>query len=622
MLKRILSIALSFVMVLSLAGCKNDENKTFPDTSATTTTAIVSDTTTTTATDITTEAITSEVSDITTEITTEATTEVTTETTTEATTTEITTDAATTPLPVEDETPQTKFVYASGIKLYEPSGEEYLIRGMAFGNEVWGNPSTPSAVHHDEQSYKEISELGFNSVRFYLNYGLFEDDSNPYIYKESGFEWLDKNIAWAKKYGIRLVLNMHYPQGGYQSQGNGMALWTDAENQNRLIALWKEIARRYADEEYILGYGFINEPVVPKLDTDAKTVGQVQSLMQRITDAVREVDKNHLVFIERMCATKDESGNSHWVPGEFLINDDNAVYEFHAYTPHSFTHQDMDWAGTEGNIAYYPSDTMQANYTSYWEGCKESAYKLTEGNWHYFESDKVSRTDSYNIGSVTFLAANIGEGKTVYLDDVVITEYDKNGNVIKTYEFNMTEAECAQMYFWSQDGKGSAGYASDFGRSENGCLYIKDTTSDANATGLKYELKEGNFYSISGWVNYGNSTSTSRVKPRIDYSQADSIMYLDKNYLEHTLLSDLDFYHSNNVPVYMGEFGTCTNSFKDNRGGEQWVTDMLSLLEKYSVSYNYHTYHEGAFGLHTNSGKITSQTRNEVLAEIFRKYQN
>lgn len=616
MLKRVLSIALSLVMALSLVSCKNEENKTLPDTSATTTTVTASEATTAEAT--TTEATTTEVSDITTEITTQATTQA----STQATTTQITTEAVTTTLPpVTEQVPQTKFVYAQGTKLYAPSGEEYLIRGIAFGNEIWGNPKNPSTVHHDEQSYKEISELGFNSVRFYLNYALFEDDSNPYTYKESGFEWLDKNIEWAKKYDIKLVLNMHYPQGGYQSQGNGMALWTDAQNQNRLIALWKEIARRYADEEYILGYGFINEPVVPLLDTDAKTVGQVQSLMQRITDAVREVDKNHLVFIERMCASKAENGESRWVSGEFLINDDNAVYEFHAYSPHEFTHQDMDWAGTESQITFYPSDKMQANYTSYWEGCKESAYKLTDGNWHYFESDKVSRTTSYNIGSVTFLAANIGEGKTVYLDDVVVTEYDKNGNVIKTFEFGMTEADCAQMYFWSQDGKGSSGYASDFGRSENGCLYIKDTTSDANATGLKYELKEGNYYSISGWVNYGNSTSTDRVKPRIDYSLADNIMYLDKNYLEYTLLSDIDFYHSNNVPVYMGEFGTCVKSFQ-GRGGEQWVIDMLTLLEKYSVSYNYHAYHEPSFGLHTNSGKITSQTRNEVLAEIFREYQN
>lgn len=48
---------------------------------------------------------------------------------------------------------------------------------------------------------------------------------------------------------------MHYPQGGYQSQGNGMALWTDPENQRRLVKLWGEIARRYADEPAIQGYG-------------------------------------------------------------------------------------------------------------------------------------------------------------------------------------------------------------------------------------------------------------------------------------------------------------------------------------------------------------------------------
>ena len=43
--------------------------------------------------------------------------------------------------------------------------------------------------------------MGFNSVRFYLNYGLFEDDSKPYEYKESGFEWIDRNVEWAKENG-------------------------------------------------------------------------------------------------------------------------------------------------------------------------------------------------------------------------------------------------------------------------------------------------------------------------------------------------------------------------------------------------------------------------------------
>ena len=156
----------------------------------------------------------------------------------------------------------TGFIHADGKQLVDEDGKPYTIKGMAFGNEVWSNPSAEPTRHHDAESYQELAEMGFDSVRFYLNYGLFESDSNPYTYREEGFAWLDKNIAWAKAAGIRLVLNMHYPQGGYQSQGDGTALWTEPENQKRLCALWTEIARRYADEPVILGYGLVNEPVV------------------------------------------------------------------------------------------------------------------------------------------------------------------------------------------------------------------------------------------------------------------------------------------------------------------------------------------------------------------------
>ena len=114
-------------------------------------------------------------------------------------------------------------------------GKEYIIRGMAMGNDVWNNPTTAPVSDHNERSYKELSELGFNSVRFYLNYGLFETESGSR--RTEGFKWIDKNLKWAKKYGIRLVLNMHCPPGGYQSQGNGDRLWTDAKMQKRLIKM-------------------------------------------------------------------------------------------------------------------------------------------------------------------------------------------------------------------------------------------------------------------------------------------------------------------------------------------------------------------------------------------------
>jgi endoglucanase len=37
-----------------------------------------------------------------------------------------------------------------------------------------------------------------------------------------------------KKHNVYLILNIHVPQGGFQSNGEGMELWDNPENQKRL----------------------------------------------------------------------------------------------------------------------------------------------------------------------------------------------------------------------------------------------------------------------------------------------------------------------------------------------------------------------------------------------------
>ncbi|MGN1101912.1 MAG: glycoside hydrolase family 5 protein, partial [Huintestinicola sp.] len=245
------------------------------------------------------------------------------------------------------------FVHAEGRKIIGTDGKELYIKGMALGNSVWSNPSSPDMTHHNENTYKELSEMGFNCVRFYINYGLFESDSSPYHYKKSGFNWLDKNIAWAKKYGMGIIINMHCPQGGYQSNGEGLELWTDKKAQNRLTALWKKIAERYADEPTVWGYGLINEPVVPMQDTMEETYGQYNKLMQRLSAAIRSVSPYQAIFVEGVGSAVGAEGEreyEYFTPEHSFaeIDDDNVVYEFHKYDPFFFTHQNTDWAGTKG----------------------------------------------------------------------------------------------------------------------------------------------------------------------------------------------------------------------------------------------------------------------------------
>lgn len=117
------------------------------------------------------------------------------------------------------------FYRVSGQQIVDPNGDPVVLKGISFGNTNYGNPSDISmgpAADHDAGSYFELAAMGLDHVRFEINYGLFEDDNAPYQYKQSGFDWLDQNIQWAKDAGIHLILTMKHPQGGYQASTSQM----------------------------------------------------------------------------------------------------------------------------------------------------------------------------------------------------------------------------------------------------------------------------------------------------------------------------------------------------------------------------------------------------------------
>lgn len=514
------------------------------------------------------------------------------------------------------------FIKANGRILEDESGQEYIIKGMAFGNNVWANPSTPPENrHHTEESYKELSEMGFNSVRFYINYGLFESDSNPYVYNESGFEWIDKNIEQAKKYGIRLVLNMHYPQGGYQSQGNGMELWTERENQKRLTALWTAIAERYANETGILGYGIVNEPVLPLETTAEDCLAKWQSVAQEITDGIRTADNNHPVFVERMCAVKDmNTGASKWENfndenNYVKIDDDNIIYEFHYYDPHMYTHQGFSWANTTGYDYTYPDETLSMAVNSKWETSTFNGDKadIENNDWQYLESSVMEiDNENYDMLSLVFQAQNLGEGGIAYADNLKLDEYDENDNFIRTVyldDFSRTN----QFYFWSNDGKGIGGQSSSVGYDDNRSILIYSTTDDANYGKSNFAAVSGHKYVASGYFKVENADKNAIVRPRVDVWSSESAYVLNKEFLEAGLLSNIKFSYDNNVPVYCGEFGAGSNCFTNNRGGEIWVKDVIDICTENSISFNYHTYHEESFGLYQNSPLSPPGNKNEAL---------
>lgn len=227
------------------------------------------------------------------------------------------------------------FMHAKGTEIVDSVGEPVFLRGISFGNRVWVNDRIPT-LHHGAEDFERVRDLGMNLVRFYINYQTFESDAKPYTYLDDGWKWLDDNIAWAKANGVYLILNMHVPQGGFQSNGKGWALWEQEALQKRLIALWTAIAKRYQNEPVILGYDLVNEPGVPK------NKQEWQTLAQQLVNAIRKVDKQHPIIVERV-----NSINRRWDNDKDMnfvkVEGENIIYTFHSYDPHFYTHQHFIW---------------------------------------------------------------------------------------------------------------------------------------------------------------------------------------------------------------------------------------------------------------------------------------
>ncbi len=256
------------------------------------------------------------------------------------------------------------FLRAEGKKIVNEKGENVLLRGIGLGGwmlqepymfqlsdvagtqtEIKARIATLIGEKNCDEFYsrflknmiteKDIEALkswGFNSVRLPMHYNLYtlpiENEPVPgkNTWLKTGFELTDELLSWCKKYKIYLILDLHAAPGG---QGNDRPiadvdtlkpkLWESDINQDKTVALWKKLATKYKDEPWIGGYDLINE-------TNFKMEGNLplKKLFSRIVSSIRDVDRNHIIFIEGNQFANDYTGlTPPW--------DSNMAYSFHKY---------------------------------------------------------------------------------------------------------------------------------------------------------------------------------------------------------------------------------------------------------------------------------------------------
>lgn len=198
--------------------------------------------------------------------------------------------------------------------------------------------------HTTKADIDSLASWGFNAVRLPMHYNLYtlsaeeEPIKGKDTWLEEGFSLTDSLLNWCKANKLYLILDLHAAPGG---QGNDLpisdrnaakpSLWESEVNQAKTIALWKKLAARYANEPWIGGYDIINEPnwgfedpVKDTRGTAEKTNAPLKALMVNITEAIREVDKKHIIIIEG-----NGFGNNY--RGILPQWDNNMVLSFHKY---------------------------------------------------------------------------------------------------------------------------------------------------------------------------------------------------------------------------------------------------------------------------------------------------
>jgi hypothetical protein len=235
-----------------------------------------------------------------------------------------------------------------------------------------------------------LKSIGMNSIRIPFNYRLFTTE----YYMGSadaarGFVYLDRVINWCKKEKLYVLLDMHCAPGGQTGDniddGYGYPfLFESAASQEQCIAIWKRIAQHYQNEKTIIGYDLLNEPIAHYFDKDHFNP-LLEPLYKRITKAVREADKNHLLFL----------GGAQWDSNFQPFGkpfDSKLVYTFHKYRtpPTRAVVQDYIDFSNRYNVPIYCGETGENE-----DAWVEIFRKMLDSNnigWHYWPYKKIDNT--------------------------------------------------------------------------------------------------------------------------------------------------------------------------------------------------------------------------------------
>jgi endoglycosylceramidase len=317
----------------------------------------------------------------------------------------------------------------------------------------------------DESKISEldrIKRLGFNCVRFLTFWEAIEPQKGIYDYDYLGR--LDRWIGMLEEREIYVIIDMH--QDVYSSvfcNGNGAPewasltefgepdcssamsayhsdsvkysfdnFWRSEELQNHYIDSFKEIAERYSESRFVIGYDLFNEPWHGSLSPFVSEfeLSYLKPFYEKLIEGLREVDPDCLIFFEPRLVV---GGGLRTFLDEF--DADGLIYAPHYYDPM------VKW----GTIPYDGDDSrMQKAFGIFEEQSQQQlggipwfvgewGIILSGVNTEAYVSDQCELFERYMVGyaywNYNIMEDDLMSPVTPYGDERRVTDADGNETV-------------------------------------------------------------------------------------------------------------------------------------------------------------------------------------------------
>lgn len=180
-----------------------------------------------------------------------------------------------------------------------------------------------------KESFSLVKDAGFDTVRIPIRWSAHTGGGPDYKINRKFFARVDEVINQALAQNLQIIINIHHFE---ELNENPQA------NFAKFIALWDQIATRYASLPKSVYFEVLNEP------NGALGGDIMRQILTAGFDKIRETNPTRILILGG-----EEWSGINTLPSIPRINDKNQVYTFHYYDPFKFTHQKASWTDLENS---------------------------------------------------------------------------------------------------------------------------------------------------------------------------------------------------------------------------------------------------------------------------------